>query len=116
MKRSAFPLVCGEYGRVRTCWRRSRRRRGEAVAPKPAPVVRHPRPYLHADAAVLAADQREGGALHSDGAGRVGVRTALPDVPGAGECLTDFLRYYNRARPHSALGYRTPAQRLTERP
>ncbi len=30
--------------------------------------------------------------------------------------LTDFLRYYNRARPHSALGYRTPAQRLTERP
>ena len=29
--------------------------------------------------------------------------------------LTDFLRYYNRARPHSALGYRTPAQRLTER-
>jgi transposase InsO family protein len=29
--------------------------------------------------------------------------------------LSDFLRYYNRARPHSALGYRTPAQRLTER-
>lgn len=29
--------------------------------------------------------------------------------------LTDFLRYYNRARRHSALGYRTPAQRLTER-
>ena len=29
--------------------------------------------------------------------------------------LTDFLRYYNQARPHSALGYRTPAQRLTER-
>jgi transposase InsO family protein len=29
--------------------------------------------------------------------------------------LTDFLRYYNRARLHSALGYRTPAQRLTER-
>src|SRR5437660_5463625 len=30
--------------------------------------------------------------------------------------LTDFLRYYNRARPHSALGYRTPAQPLPERP
>ena len=30
--------------------------------------------------------------------------------------LTDFLRYYNRVRPHSALGYRTPAQLLTERP
>lgn len=29
--------------------------------------------------------------------------------------LTDFLRYYNGERPHSALGYRTPAQRLTER-
>jgi len=43
-------------------------------------------PPARADAAVLAADQREGGALHSDGAGRVGVRTALPDVPGAGEC------------------------------
>jgi transposase InsO family protein len=29
--------------------------------------------------------------------------------------LTDFLSYYNRRRRHSALGYRTPAQRLTER-
>ena len=29
--------------------------------------------------------------------------------------LSDFLRHYNRARPHSALGYRTPAQRLMER-
>lgn len=29
--------------------------------------------------------------------------------------LTDFLRYYNTERPHSALGYHTPAQRLAER-
>lgn len=29
--------------------------------------------------------------------------------------LTDFLRYYNTERPHSALGYHTPAQRLADR-
>jgi transposase InsO family protein len=28
--------------------------------------------------------------------------------------LVDWLRYYNRERPHTALGFRTPAQRLAE--
>jgi transposase InsO family protein len=29
--------------------------------------------------------------------------------------LPEWLRYYNRERPHTALGFRTPAQRLAER-
>jgi len=28
--------------------------------------------------------------------------------------LPDWLRYYNRERPHTALGFKTPAQRLAE--
>ena len=31
------------------------------------------------------------------------------------EALPEFLRYYNRERRHTALGFRTPAQRLQER-
>jgi transposase InsO family protein len=31
------------------------------------------------------------------------------------EALPEFLRYYNRERRHSALGFKTPAQRLGER-
>lgn len=30
------------------------------------------------------------------------------------QALPDFLRYYNRERPHTALGFKTPAQRLDE--
>ena len=30
------------------------------------------------------------------------------------EALPEFLRYYNRERPHTALGFKTPAQRLGE--
>ncbi|MBA3895449.1 MAG: transposase, partial [Gemmatimonadales bacterium] len=29
--------------------------------------------------------------------------------------LPGWLRYYNRERPHTALGFITPAQRLAER-
>jgi transposase InsO family protein len=30
------------------------------------------------------------------------------------QALPEFLRYYNRERPHTALGFKTPAQRLKE--
>lgn len=31
------------------------------------------------------------------------------------EALVEWLRYYNQERPHTALGFKTPAQRLAER-
>ena len=69
---------------------------------------RRPRRPPQADPTLAAADQRQGRAGHPDPARRVGIRAAVHDEPGARDALPVFVDFYNRRRPHTALGGRSP--------
>ena len=42
----------------------------------------------------------------------MGLRHAVPELPGAKRWMPRYLSIYNRLRKHSALGWRSPKQRL----
>ena len=67
-----------------------------------------------AHAAVPAAHQRQGRALHPDVDRRLGLRRRLPHQRRTYRTLAGWLDWYNRLRPHRSLGRKPPLTRLAE--
>jgi transposase InsO family protein len=62
-------------------------------------------------------EMAEGSARYEPGTGRTlwNAGRSLPPTRRRDLMLPEWLRYYNTERPHTALGFSTPAQRLADR-
>ena len=115
--------ACAAFLRRTLAWFRRRGVRSVGCSPTTrwpiarAPSRRLPRvgrpPPLHP--ALSSADQRQGRALHSDAAARMGLPRAVPQLRRAAPPrFGPYLRFYNHRRPHASLGRRSPWMRFQE--
>ena len=89
-----------------------RQRAGVPLARLRPPLPDRPDP-APPDAALHAADQWQGRALHPDAAPRVGLHPRLSHLGPRERALPHWLHYYNVQRPHAGLHGRPPVSRLS---